>query len=986
MPRDTTPERKSKKSAKEGREKRDTSDSPATDKRVVTVGSPLVEKVTTVRDNQRYPSLEAVSNKAEQLRPSAPPPIVVEERRSKPREESDDSRKDRKKESKTPKEKKSSSRDKQKQEVERVREAEARYEHKQASEKKNIEDVTRRRKKAEAQDRKVNRPTKRSYPTTVTWRPRGEGSSLFSLLNLCWLLTIAGLCLAGWLLRTVKLPSVVTVTNTNFTYLSQTYMSGNTTGKKDDGTTGTLPTLVTQLIALPNAPSLECGNGNVQAINTQNALAYASPATQNFTYFGIMDGVMTFDLYKASQSSLGTVPGSYCTGSAYGVGYCVREQTCASIVAAVLNQQCSTGLGPLRASDRFVPRSFFELLDSYWIIAIVPLLGAYVLGLLWTVLSVQMPQLAPILLYIIGAGSCVAVYFGGTFGLADIVSNNYYILIYAAFIGVFYVLTIPYQARVGRVFKFGYGFLTGELNEAMTPEAQSAQGSPLGQIFLFILLHLAGSILFLVFAGAARHSLYFTFSDEFRNAYLSHFEWGDLFDPVDAILHAVSRKEILKNYEPFCEFKEILKFSIALVIMAIYYILFALYSQFGTRCLVATFVSDSYFYGTKNYTPPPGGLEKKGKLAFTRALMASGHHIVYNGIANTFGASSASLHGGPLQLLLHLIVSPIEAILYTLIGLVVGGFLYFENRFGIIHSSLFPGDAKNPDAAQSNRLAHILISKTYGRAQARKGDSPELKLIAMFGNLLAVACGLVAWVWTDYVQNSNSIANLGGYVILILWLVGSGVNRPGILSAIAIICDVYMTSLLPRISMQATRNSVMAFIIVSSMAAVTIKSFLEVPAAALDTVVYCYAIERSKRRKIRSLNVDKILHTDYLGDADVVPPGMQLERAVVNCPLTSKPGDSVTIEVDGKRYEVKIPPGAKSGKDFEVAVAVPFNNLDEDEFSDEYGEESEEGPAVVRNQSPEPLVDMPAPGPTSISSAGPTLVQPSTINATRYQY
>jgi hypothetical protein len=102
----------------------------------------------------------------------------------------------------------------------------------------------------------------------------------------------------------------------------------------------------------------------------------------------------------------------------------------------------------------------------------------------------------------------------------------------------------------------------------------------------------------------------------------------------------------------------------------------------------------------------------------------------------------------------------------------------------------------------------------------------------------------------------------------------------------------------------------------------------------------------------------------------------------------------MNIDLDGKTYEVRIPPGAKVGRDFEVAVPILMNNLDydEDESDDPLEEDNgEKGPAVIVNQpSPGAQSSPPVNDTLPMSSMGqPTLVQQSVNNdpnRTRFQY
>ena len=104
------------------------------------------------------------------------------------------------------------------------------------------------------------------------------------------------------------------------------------------------------------------------------------------------------------------------------------------------------------------------------------------------------------------------------------------------------------------------------------------------------------------------------------------------------------------------------------------------------------------------------------------------------------------------------------------------------------------------------------------------------------------------------------------------------------------------------------------------------------------------------------MQLDEMIHLDYVGDFGRFPAGTRLERTVVKCPIDGKGGQSVTIDVDGRVHEVKIPQGAKPGRDFEVAIPVPINSLDSEEeneddmMSDDDSEDVVAGGAVANQR------------------------------------
>jgi hypothetical protein len=183
------------------------------------------------------------------------------------------------------------------------------------------------------------------------------------------------------------------------------------------------------------------------------------------------------------------------------------------------------------------------------------------------------------------------------------------------------------------------------------------------------------------------------------------------------------------------------------------------------------------------------------------------------------------------------------------------------------------------------------------------------------------------------------------------------------------------------------RNSLLGFIIVSAFSACIIRVFLEGISSVTDAVVYCYAMDQTRKRKLRSVPLDEMIHTFYLNDKQKIPPGHKLERVVVRCPTDAKPGNVVKVEVEGRSYDVTIPAGAIKGRDFEVAVAIPTNNLDhiEEESQDDYSDsgESEEYAGGDAVRASPPAVDggefSRTPPPATIGMGHPTFVQRTRI-------
>jgi hypothetical protein len=161
-----------------------------------------------------------------------------------------------------------------------------------------------------------------------------------------------------------------------------------------------------------------------------------------------------------------------------------------------------------------------------------------------------------------------------------------------------------------------------------------------------------------------------------------------------------------------------------------------------------------------------------------------------------------------------------------------------------------------------------------------------------------------------------------------------------------------------------SKNSIMGFVIVSGITNAIIRAFIQVPCAAVDSVAYCYAIEMVKRKRIRSLELDQMMHVDYLADQAKLPENTRLERVVITCPEGKKPGQKITVEVEGGQYEVIIPAAAKPGHDFEVAIPIPFDRVDADEpgEADDGYDDSYDSRSAVRHDDGDSQM---------LSSAGP---------------
>ena len=657
--------------------------------------------------------------------------------------------------------------------------------------------------------------------------------------------------------------------------------------------------------------------------------------------------------------------GTDCSEELFRAGFCVRDAICARIhrrVADPTNDEygaCNAPVGPRRYNKIFIADSFTASLNQNWYIVTVPVVIALVLGLVWMGLAVWLPTRAPLLLASIATVSIAGIYIGWSAGMADM-DNNYSVIIYGVLFVLFILGSWKNQNRTGQILKLGSFVLRGNaidgVKDGITQRSAVAIVLPASVPAVIQALY---SVVFLVFVATAGYIVEFAsdFSDvpifvaadrwfRYLLGTVSSLTLGIVDPDIDGLAY-----EEVKSL--MCRFNAILPLNVGVILFSIFFLFSSIFFQFATRFVVSCSVADWYTSGTKRYRPLPAGIHSAGRLGLVRALLRGGHKIMVNGLWSMLGGTPASVMSSISALITHLVVSPVDCVAYSFIGFLLTAFTKFQSRFGLVHASMCGAVPRNND--ECSRLSSLLIRKTYGRQFASVGDSGEVRLLSVSGNVLAIACGLIAWVGIDYLQQFDSVHHLGGWSLLIIWLTGSGIQKPGLVVMIATLVDTQAEWDM-NLPDQMAKNAVMGFIIMSAICNSVIRVIIEIPASATDAVVYCYAIENTRRRKIRSMQLDEMIHLDYVGDFGRFPAGTRLERTVVKCPIDGKGGQSVTIDVDGRVHEVKIPQGAKPGRDFEVAIPVPINSLDSEEeneddmMSDDDSEDVVAGGAVANQR------------------------------------
>lgn len=908
--------------------------------RDVAPSEPLVVMTTKVSPPLIVPEV------ASPALPNAPGPVVAGKKA--------ESEKTKDRRSKEPKKSKRVTQEtKRSDEVRRIRDAEGRGDNSK-TERARAQEATRKREGEAVRKERGTTKLQRKYPRTVDWAHvstmKVSYCSLGLWLGLLCVVVLLVVSIAGRQINVT--PNGVAAIDDSFTYKGKVYEPGVVSGRASDGKTKALPPLVVQLLSLPNKPTFDCGQDSLfNATTIRSYTAGASYVSSSLTY--------GHDI---------SVTGTACGLNTSRVGYCVSPSNCASIntlASDTSRGSCTGPSGPRRFDYQYVSSSFLESVTVFWYIPLAVLGAAFVVMTLWTLIFP-----GPFTLYLFAVGANIGVYVGWTAKL----SNNFYILIYAGFVSLFVLVFHREHMRVSRILKIGNRVMQGRrIDDNMAAGSRSGDSSvssfniKFPAIILALLQLLSGcAIIYLVafsrgpsnFIADPVYGVQYTQAGvwvAFGLGLLNTLSLRIFSDTIDKL--AYKGYDIRQPYR--CSFETILEASVYCIIFVLFFSFISVYLQFATKYLVSRSVADWYFAGSKSYRAVPnGGASSVGFKSLRLALSSEGHKIMLNGFWATIANSSASLVLGWKPFITHILISPVDAILYSFLGFLFLGFTKHESRFGLVHSSLTLGAKPTIDA--SNRLSSELVSKTYGRLFAAVGDSSEFRLMSISGNLLATSIGLAAWAWMDYLQNFDSITALGPFTILVIWLGGSFISKPCYATIIFLLLD-YLWSWPVILQAQMVKNGIMAFVIIAAIANSIIRVFLEIPTSATDAVVYCYALERIKRRRIRSLAIDEMIHKDYLGDYGKFPAGTQLERVVVQCPVDAKPNKELLIEIDGNRYMVHVPPGAKPGRDFEAAVPIPLNNLDipeesspEEDYDDDDDEEDISYEVAPRQASANP--------------------------------
>ena len=634
--------------------------------------------------------------------------------------------------------------------------------------------------------------------------------------------------------------------------------------------------------------------------------------------------------------------GTDCSEELFRVGFCVRDAICARIhrrVADPTNAEygaCAAPTGPRRFNHIFIANSFTASLNQNWYMAIVPVIIALVLSLVWMTLAVKWPTLSPFVLALMSIVAIAGIYIGWTAGMTHNRDNNYFVIIYGGAFSLIALGTWRQQSRTGRIVKIGSFVLGGNSVDGMTdvitqrnPNSITIPASVPAIIQAFC------SIVFLVFVASAGYIV--EFASDFKDLpiFVAAEQWyAYLLGIVSTLtLGLVEVDQDPPAYEQIksllCSFKAILPLNIGVILFSIFFFFSSVFFQFATKFLVSCSVADWYTAGTKSYRPIPSGIHSAGRLGLGRALWKGGHKIMVNGLWSTLGSSSLSVINSVYSRVTYLIISPVDCLVFSFFGSLVAKMTEFQSRFGLVHGSMYGG--RRLSIGDCSRLSSSLIRRTFGRRFATVGDSNEVRLLSVSGNVLAVACGLIAWVGIDHLQQFDSVHYLGAWVLLIIWLTGSGIQKPGLVVMVATLVDTQPTWDL-NLPDQMAKNAVMGFILMSAICNSVIRTVIEIPTSATDAVLYCFAIDNTLRRKIRSLALDEMIHVDYVGDFGTFPAGSRIERIVVKCPADHKGAETMDVDLDGQTHKVNIPTGIKPGQDFEVVVPVAINVLAEDEY------------------------------------------------------
>jgi len=811
--------------------------------------------------------------------------------------------------------------------VRNIREVESRPGN-NASEEEMARRTARMREQAVAQDNRRRSDANAQYPIYVDWSNKKVKTSFISLLVWIYLLAVIGVLVYAFLAGNVAVP---TGTSSSVTY-TQGYYNGTAT---NIAANSTQPPLIQALLSLPSVPSFSCPDGSG---SDWSALTVAANTSVT---------------HAVSIQSPKILTGTFCNQNNTRLGYCVRDETCHIIWNMASSAKdtndfgvCTNPTGPRRNGIYMITSTFLETLNAYPLNTVIPVSLGFIAGLIWLIFTLFVPTFSPLLLPIISVGGIIALYITWKLAVLGGQSDNFYILVYAGLIALFVIASVKSQNRIGRILRIGTFILSGKdqeknhfpINDSAQPVVRSSVSILFFSFFYPFFQGLCALCLVYGLAAAIQASEFQFFRVTDTQAYVAGYRWASyalgltktialgVLSSIPASVPLTYLTGITQSSN--CSFYDFVNLKAVAGVLAGFFLLYPVYMEHAARYQVAASCADWYFLGTRNYKPPSSGPSAVGRLAFARSLFNVGSRILSCGIVSQLTTSSAMILSGFLNFLFNLIISPIDALIYSFIGFLFLGLNRFKTRFGLIHSAMKIGPYPKPEVADKNSA--YMVRRVYGFKYAIPGDSPESRVLLVSGSLVSVCCGLITWAWTDYYQNFDSIAYLTYWVIIIVWLTGSAISRPNYIAMIAILVDAYYPWYL-NLQGQMAKNSVMGFIIVSAITNCIMRTFIQIPCAAVDSVVYCYAIETVKRKRIRSLKLDEMIHVDYMGDTGKGPPGTRLERIVVQCPPDGKPGKKLTVEVEGERYDITIPPAARPGQDFEVAIPIPFNRVDQDE-------------------------------------------------------
>ena len=683
----------------------------------------------------------------------------------------------------------------------------------------------------------------------------------------------------------------------------------------------TEPLLIQNLLNLTEAPTYNC-----TLYDRSESLVEASPKA---TSLGLVlrDPILNF--------------GYDCGQNLNRVGFCVRDDVCTTIKDATIPKDkgtfyCVGPSGPRLYNETFITDSFVEMLNDNPLIGLSPVLFTLLFTFFWSLMAAGYPRKLHNIFPICAIVKLFLVFLVQL--EVEPVSTNLWVLIYIGFIVGFAFLMRPNLLRVGRILEIGNCVMdnTQSIDGIVRPD--DFRKNSLALIvpsYFIIVIQGAFSLCLMFFAASVPfnsdwsgdgfiNSVYF-YVDTWLSYGLKQITYLNLQLQAATVV-APATPTAANQGMLDCAFTDTIgDFYTAVIVLAIWYFLASIVYEYSVKFLINCSVADWYFYGTPHYKPlKTGTLTNVGILGFKRAMMTSGRKILISALWGTFGLSSVTGEGK--SAILEFIVSPIEATIFSLIALILTAGYKLNTRFALVHASMYSSEL--PSMQTSEATSANLVRKIYGKKFAQVGDSLESRWLFITGSWLSVALGMLSLVWIDIVQTFSSIEYMGGYTLLLLWLVGSLIQKPGLTVMIGVLLDTQYDWSSLNLEAQMTKNAILGFIIVAAVCNTLIRMAIQIPTSAVDSAVFCFALEESRRRKIRSLKLNRLIHVEYLDDSERIPAGCTLEKVAIVAPAEAVPGQKIQVDVDGDMYDVTIPPGAKPGCEFEVAVAIPVNRID----------------------------------------------------------